>query len=135
MEEKNTVTENNNTEKTFTQDEVNSIVQERLARERSKEESVFAEREQQLIQRELQLTAKERLHEMGMPVELVDALNVSSQDALEKSMKLVGAAFAKCKGSSNGSRIVGAKAAEKGNFDYMKDIAEGNLSNIMKFQG
>ena len=76
-------------EKTFSQEDVNRIVDERLAKEKAKGEAALAEREQQLAQRELLLTAKEKLTENGLPVELVDALNVSSNEALEKALSIV----------------------------------------------
>ena len=66
--------------KTFSQDDVNRIVGERLAAEKRKGEVALAEREQQLAQRELLLTAKEKLSESGLPVELMDALNVSQSE-------------------------------------------------------
>ena len=43
-------------EKTFTQEQVNQIISDRLARDRAKGEAALAEREQQLAQRELLLT-------------------------------------------------------------------------------
>lgn len=72
--------------KTFSQDDVNRIVGERLAAEKRKGEAALAEREQQLAQRELLLTAKEKLTESGLPVELLDALNVSSPEAMDKAI-------------------------------------------------
>lgn len=76
-------------EKTFTQEQVNQIISERLARDRAKSEAALVEKEQQLAQRELLLNAKERINEMGLPVELLDALNISSSEALEKSLNTV----------------------------------------------
>ncbi|NBH78880.1 DUF4355 domain-containing protein [Clostridiaceae bacterium] len=73
-------------ETTFTQEQVNKIVSDRLAREKVKSEAALAEREQQLAQRELLLTAKEKLTESGLPVELLNALNVSSPEAMEKAI-------------------------------------------------
>lgn len=69
---------NENGGKTFTQEQVNAIIGERLAKEKSKADAALAEKEQQLAQRELTLTAKERLNEMDLPIELLDALNISS---------------------------------------------------------
>ena len=62
--------------KTFTQEEVNAIVQKRLERERSKQgadEKPAAEetdREQELNQRELNIKLKETLLAKGMPIDL-----------------------------------------------------------------
>ena len=98
--------------KTFSQDDVNRIVGERLAKEKAKGESALAEREQQLAQRELLLTAKEKINEMGLPVELVDVLNVSSLEALEKALSIVKTVMDKHKEEARPIKIRGAKTAE-----------------------
>ncbi len=89
--------ENGAGEKTFTQEDVNAIVGKRLAEEKAKGQAVLAEKERQLTQRELTLTAKERLNDMGLPAELFDALNVSSSEALEKSLTTIKTVFEKYK--------------------------------------
>lgn len=75
-------------EKTFTQEDVNRIVQERLAKEKAKNsgDADFARREQELVQRELHMTAKEMLSEKGLPVQLFDALNCTDKETMEKSI-------------------------------------------------
>jgi hypothetical protein len=82
-------------EKTFTQDDVNRIVQERLAKEKAKNsgDADFAKREQELAQRELHLTAKEMLSEKGLPVQLFDALNCTDKETLEKSISTIETVF------------------------------------------
>ena len=101
--------------KTFSQDDVNRIVGERLAAEKRKGEAALAEREQQLAQRELLLTAKEKLTESGLPVELLDALNVSSPEAMEKAITTVKAVIDKIKAEApKPFTIHGAKHAEAG---------------------
>lgn len=101
--------------KTFSQDDVNRIVGERLAAEKRKGEVALAEREQQLAQRELLLTAKEKLSESGLPVELMDALNVSSPEAMEKAITTVKAVIDKIKAEApKPFTIHGAKPAEAG---------------------
>ena len=99
-------------EKTFSQEDVNRIVGERLAKEKAKGEAALAEREQQLAQRELLLTAKEKLTENGLPVELVDALNVSSPEALEKALSTVKTVLDKYKSEARSMKFSGAKPAE-----------------------
>lgn len=92
----NDQTMNNNPEngaKTFTQEQLNAIIGERLAKEKAKSDAALVEREQQLAIRELRMTAKEKLAELGLPVSLMDALNVSSQEALDKSLEIVSRAF------------------------------------------
>lgn len=76
-------------EKTFSQDDVNRIVSERLAKEKSKADATIAQREQELAQREFLLTAKTTLTEKGLPVELLDALNTSSPEAFEQSLRIL----------------------------------------------
>lgn len=81
--------------KTFTQEDVNRIVQERLAKEKAKNsgEADFAKREQELAQRELHMTAKELLSEKGLPVQLFDALNCTDKETMEKSIATIETVF------------------------------------------
>lgn len=82
-------------EKTFTQEDVNRIVQERLAKEKAKNsgEADFAKRVQELARRELHMTAKEMLSEKGLPVQLFDALNCTDKETLEKSIATIETVF------------------------------------------
>ena len=117
--------------KTFSQDDVNRIVGERLAAEKRKGEAALAEREQQLAQRELLLTAKEKLTESGLPVELLDALNVSSPEAMEKAITTVKAVIDKIKAEApKPFTIHGAKPAEAGRSPQM-----GGNSQLRKAMG
>ena len=85
--------------KTFTQEEVNAIVQKRLERERSKQgadEKPAAEetdREQELNQRELNIKLKETLLAKGMPIDLADILRVSDEKDIEISRNYIGNSF------------------------------------------
>lgn len=86
--------QNSNTEgKTFTQDEVNRIVSERLNKEKGKinadREAEYSKREQELNQRELRLHAREALSERNMPSELLDVLNYSSKEDLDKCIDVI----------------------------------------------
>ena len=102
-------------ETTFTQEQVNKIVSDRLAREKVKSEAALAEREQQLAQRELLLTAKEKLTDSGLPVELLDALNVSSPEAMDKAITTLKGVIDKIKAEApKPFTIHGAKPAEAG---------------------
>ena len=87
MSEQNTNTGDTGN-KTFSQDDVNRIVQERLGKEKTKTEAELAKREQELTQREFLLSAKNTLAEKGLPAELLDALNMSSPEAFEKSLNI-----------------------------------------------
>ena len=80
-------------ERTFTQEQVNAIVSERLNKEKQKGESAlaerekqFAEREQQLANREALIDLKDKLKEKGLPAELLPVLNVQDKEALKTAL-------------------------------------------------
>lgn len=101
-------------EKTFTQEQVNAIVGERLAKEKAKADAALAEREKQLAKREAMLAAKEKITAMGLPLELFEALDYSDDAALDKALNAVQQAIA----SKSGKRIVDVVELPKGaNFD------------------
>ena len=127
----NTNPESGAGEKTFTQDQLNDIVSRRLAEEKAKSEKTLREREQQLAQRELLLTAKEKLTESGLPVELLDALNVSSPEAMEKAITTLKGVIDKIKAEApKPFTIHGAKPAEAGRSPQM-----GGNSQLRKAMG
>lgn len=117
-------------EKTFSQEDVNRIVGERLAKEKVKGEAALAEREQQLAQRELLLTAKEKINEMGLPAELVDALNVSSPEALEKALSTVKTVLDKYKSEARPMKLSGAKPAES--LSGVRNTGDDSLRKAMR---
>lgn len=90
-------------ERTFTQDEVNRIVGERLARVKSEPSADLIEREHRCAQRELQLDAREKLANAGLPKELLDVINYSTKENLDNSIKTLQRLF----GSSAGQRESG----------------------------
>ena len=103
MEEKNaTNTAHNGTRtpedaggRTFTQEEVNRIVSERLQKERSKAAlSAADQREADLQAREARLTCREFVTEKGYPLGLLDVLDTSDferfQAALQKLDEIIG---------------------------------------------
>lgn len=106
--------------KTFTQEDVNRIVQERLAKEKSKGagngEDELSKRAAELDLRERKLTAREKLRENGLPDYLVDALNMNTDEDFQKSME----AILKMKGETGGG-------------EQPKPIGKGNL--IGRVQG
>lgn len=73
-------------EKTFTQDEVNRIIGERLSKEKAKSEADFSKREQDLQQREMAVKAKELLAERGLPKDLASVLRYSDEESLTKAI-------------------------------------------------
>lgn len=76
-------------QKTFTQDEVNRIVSERLQREKEKSGASLEEREKDLAKREFNLKAKEILDQKKLPHTLLEALNTESEEAFNKSLEVL----------------------------------------------
>ena len=123
-------------ETTFTQEQVNKIVSDRLAREKVKSEAALAEREQQLAQRELLLTAKEKLTDAGLPVELLNALNVSSPEAMEKAITTLKGVIDKIKAEApKPFTIHGAKPAEAGRRPELESSGDSRLRKAMGLPG
>ena len=123
-------------ETTFTQEQVNKIVSDRLAREKVNSEAALAEREQQLAQRELLLTAKEKLTDAGLPVELLNALNVSSPEAIEKAITTLKGVIDKIKAEApKPFTIHGAKPAEAGRRPELESSGDSRLRKAMGLPG
>lgn len=86
-------------EKTFTQDEVNRIVEKRLNRERSRlngllkeddpREAALLEREKAVAVKELQADAREALAAKGIPAGALELLNYTDKESCDKSMEAV----------------------------------------------
>lgn len=88
--------------KTFTEEEVNVIVQKRLSREREKLTKAFEEgtrdsdldeRERKILRRELKADVLEKLAKHNMPSKLADLVSYDSAEECEKSLKTVTAVF------------------------------------------
>lgn len=79
---------NNQQEKMFTQEELNRIIGERLARVKT-EHPELQEREKKCAQRELLLDARERLADAGLPKELLSAINCSTKEEMENSIRTI----------------------------------------------
>lgn len=82
--------DNSGSQKTFTQDEVNSLIQARLARAKEQAgKDVKAEYDQkmgELQARELKLAMKEKLEAREMPRELADILACTSEEDIDKKL-------------------------------------------------
>lgn len=76
-------------ERTFSQEQVNAIVQKRLAEDREKASKELGEREQELAQREFRLNSRQKLIDKGYPETLLDALNCSSEEAFDKALGII----------------------------------------------
>ena len=85
--------------KTFTQEEVNKIVEKRLNRERQRlaaamgpqtpKEMELAERERAVTEKELRLDAAETFRQEHLPAEALELLNYNDKDSCEQSIELV----------------------------------------------
>lgn len=122
-------------EKTFTQEDVNRIVGERLAKERAKNsgEADFAKREQELAQRELHMTAKELLSEKGLPVQLFDALNCTDEETMKKSISTIEKIFNDYK--ANATSNIKFKGFQPGAAQRKLDAATMEDAEIRKAMG
>lgn len=120
--------------KTFTQEEVNKIISERQKRwekkaaddkaeaervakmtaeqkarhEQEKREKAIAEREEQLTRRERTATAAEELRKLGVPAELLAAVDISSDEVISESAGKVAKAFNDAVNAEVAKRIAGA---------------------------
>lgn len=111
--------------KTFTQEQLNAIVGERLAKEKSKADAALAERERQFAEREKQLAnrealfeLKDQLKEMGLPAELLPVLNVSDKKALDTALEALKTHIAEqTKNEMKGWKVL-PNILEKGNGEY-----------------
>ena len=85
--------------KTFTQEEVNKIVEKRLNRERQRlaaamgtqtpKELELAERERAVTEKELRLDAAETFRQEHLPAEALELLNYNDRESCEQSIELV----------------------------------------------
>ena len=75
--------------RTFTQEDVNRIVQDRLAKDREKASKELGEREQELAQREFRLNSRQKLIDRGYPESILDALDCSSEEAFSKALDII----------------------------------------------
>ena len=71
-------------ERTFTQAEVDQLIGERLKRERAKYQQEADQRAAELDRRERLLTAKADWQKKGLPVDLLDAMDITDE-ALERA--------------------------------------------------
>ena len=80
-------------ERLFTQEEVNNIVRDRLAKDRAKrapaEPSEAEKKEAELTARESRLSCREHLLDNGLPSSLLDAFDTSDVDKFKKAVDVV----------------------------------------------
>jgi hypothetical protein len=92
-------TEPEGNEKIFTQEDVDSIVEKRLARERKKYQSILdgkdpremeiEERERNVAVKELQADVKEKFREKRLPLEAMELLNYTDKESCDKSIEVL----------------------------------------------
>lgn len=76
-------------EKTFTQEEVNVIVRDRLAKEKAKYDKQLADMQAEVVRREKLLDAKEKLREKGLPLELAELVRLDDEESFNNSLDLL----------------------------------------------
>ncbi len=79
--------------RTFTQEEVNAIVRDRLAREREKAAPQTDEREQEISAREARLDCREYISENSYPAALLDVFCTDSFESFKNSVDKLLKAF------------------------------------------
>lgn len=86
------------TGKTFTQEDVNRIISDRLGKERDKikkeQEAALEKREKEIAVREMRMNALEKLNSRGLPSELVEAINYSDEESVDKSIEILAKNYA-----------------------------------------
>ena len=82
-------TEGHATERTFTQADVNRIVQDRLAKEKGKDNEELTRRAAELDARERRLNVIDELGRNGLPSYLVDALNTKTDEEFKNSIEII----------------------------------------------
>lgn len=77
------------TDKTFTQEEVNEIVRDRLSKEKAKYEKLVAEKEAEYSRKERLLNAREELSRRGLPDELASLVKLDDDESFSNSLTLL----------------------------------------------
>ena len=109
--------------KTFTQDEVNKIISERLARERAKGDDPLETREKELTARENALKCREYLAEKGHPPALLDIFDTGDDEQFKGKVDKLFAAFPNLNAESKPAPIDGIRPAPVGQHPLTKGDA------------
>lgn len=117
-------------EKTFTQDDVNRIVQDRLAKDRAKSSEEITKREQELLQREFRLNSRQKLIDRGYPENILDALNCSSEEAFDKALDIIDGLIAERTPSPEEKAEMEAKRKAAASAPKFTDKSEPRSSGI-----
>lgn len=115
--------------KTFSQEDVNKIINERLKKEKEKSQKQFETMEKEFQQKELNLKAKEILTAKNIPHELLDVLKYDDEATLNKAVGVIESSF---KTGQSDVRIEGIAAAGNSNSN---STAKSNDDLIRKAMG
>lgn len=80
-------------DKAFTQEEVNTIVQDRLAKEKAKYDKQISDMQADIKRREKRMEAREKLQVMGLPAELADLVKLDDDESFNTSLSLLEQAY------------------------------------------
>lgn len=101
------------TGKTFTQEEVNRIVSDRLARDRDRRSAELDEREKAVKARELAVIAVEKLTAAGLPKRLAGILKYDDETTLDEAISTLSTLH----GFNSGKKIIENKLPERSDYD------------------
>lgn len=80
-------------DKAFTQEEVNTIVQDRLAKEKAKFDKQINDMQEDIRRREKRLEAREKLQEKGLPAELIELVKLDDDESFNTSLGILEKAY------------------------------------------
>lgn len=75
--------------RTFSQEDVNRIIQERLAKEKQRGQEAFTAKEQELAAREYRLDATAVLREKGLPDELAEMIKADNVEEFSRNVETI----------------------------------------------
>ncbi len=116
--------------KTFTQEQVNAIVSDRLARDRQKQSDELSKREQELIQREFRLNNRQKLIDHGYPESIMEALNCSDEKSFDKALDIIDSLIKERTPSEQEKAEIQARLKAAGRAPKFTDKSEPRRSGI-----
>ncbi len=117
-------------EKTFTQDDVNRIVQDRLAKDRAKSSEELSKKEEELLQREFRLNSRQKLIDRGYPEDILDVLNCSSEEAFNKALDIIDGLIKERTPSEEEKAEMEARKKAAGSAPKFTDRSESHRSGV-----
>ncbi|MGV8906387.1 MAG: capsid assembly scaffolding protein Gp46 family protein [Acetobacterium sp.] len=126
--------------RTFSQEEVNSIIRERLTKEKDKTEKQFQEMSKEFKQKELNFRAKEILSGKGLSLELMNILKYDDEETFNANLLILESAMTpKQEGNHEdqaeqpGLQIVhpGLKLNSGGNHGNIQHTADASIKTAM----